>query len=202
MRLGLIGPAHDGDDDALERAVLFLSKDLGVQRAVYLGVDQALDRVVSTLAERLVMDHPGDAAVWPRAADRCADGDPAEIDHFIKVERERLKLMVFGALPSEETRLVELLSGKVAVMIYDKALLDEDDIASATLIVFGKSPEPLIKPIGSRWFLSPGPLDAYGIMLLEDSDEGIKLTLFDNDCNVVRNDRLLSMQSMLPQAMR
>jgi hypothetical protein len=201
MRLGLIGPAHDGDD-ALERAVQFLSKQEGVQRAIYLGVDQALDRVVSTLAERLVNDNPGDAFVWPRAADRCADGDPGEIDAFIRAERERLSLMVFSALPSEETRLVELLSGKVAVMIYDKARLDEDDIASATLIVFGKSPEPLIKPIGSRWFLSPGPLDAYGIMLLEDSDEGIKLTLFDNDCNVVRSDRLLSMQSMLPQAMR
>lgn len=201
MRLGLIGPAHDGDE-ALERAVHFLSKEKGVQRAVYLGVDQALDRVVSTLAARLVNDDPEDAAVWPRAADRCADGDPAEIDAFIRAERERLSLMVFGALPSAETRLVELLSGKVAVMIYDKARLDEDDIASATLIVFGKSPEPLIKPIGSRWFLSPGPLDAYGIMLLEDSDVGIKLTLFDNECNVVRTDRLLSMQSMLPQAMR
>jgi len=200
MRLGLIGPAHGGDA-RLERAVRFLSSEQAVQRAVYLGTDQALDRVVRALAEHLVDDDPADSAMWPRAAAQCAAGAPDAIDRFIAAERSRLALAVFGALPSEDTRLVELLSGKVAVMIYDKARLDEDDIASATLIVFGKSPEPLVKPIGSRWFLSPGPLDEYGIMTLEDSDSGINLKLFDNACKLVRSARLVAAQSVLPRGL-
>ncbi len=93
-------------------------------------------------------------------------------------------------MPGADTRLVELLNGKVAVMIHDKALLDEDDIASATYLVFGKSAEPLVKPIGSRWFLSPGPLESHGIMLLEDGPDGVEMTLFDAQCREVRRERL------------
>ena len=128
MRLGLIGPANDRDD-LLERAVRFLSKERAVHRAVYLGLDPALERVVGALASRAVGDDPGVGAVWQRAAVRCGQAAPAEIDRFLEAERERLSLMVFGALPGEDTRLIELLCGKVAVLIHDKALLDEDAVS-------------------------------------------------------------------------
>jgi len=191
MRLGLLGPAHD-QDDVLERTVRFLSKERLVHRAVYLGLDAALERVVGKLASRAVGDDPNVSAVWQRAAVRCARADPQELSSFLEAERERLSLMVFGALPGEDTRLVELLSGKVAVMIHDKALLDEDDIASATYLVFGKSDEPTVKPIGSRWFLSPGPLGPHGVMLLEDGPSGVELSLFDSECREVRRERLVA----------
>lgn len=194
MRLGLIGPANDADD-LLERAVRFLSREHSVHRAVYLGLDSALERVVGVLASRAVGDDPNVSAVWQRAALRCSQASPQELDQFLEAERERLSLMVFGALPGADTRLVELLNGKVAVMIHDKALLDEDDIASATYLVFGKSEEPTVKPIGSRWFLSPGPLDAFGIMLLEDGPGGVELSLFDNECRLARRQRLVSQAS-------
>lgn len=194
MRLGLIGPANDRDDH-LERAVRFLSKERAVHRAVYLGLDSALERVVGALASRAVGDDPNVGAVWHRAAVRCSTASPRELDAFLEAERERLSLMVFGGLPGADTRLVELLNGKVAVMIHDKALLDEDDIASATYLVFGKSAEPMVKPIGSRWFLSPGPLDAFGIMLLEDGPTGVELSLYDNQCRQVRRERLVAPSS-------
>jgi|SRR5688572_30246867 len=177
MRLGLLGPA--ASDDSLERAVRLLYKQVRVHRAVYLGLNQALERVVRALAARLVEDDPAESAVWQRAAERCTAAPPWEIDTFLTAERERLALAVFGALPGPDTRLVELLNGKVAVMIHDKALLDEDDIASATFLVFGKSNEPLVKPIGSRWFLSPGSLDQHGPMTLEDGGEGVELVQYD-----------------------
>ncbi len=189
MRLGLIGPAEN-HDDALERAVRFLYRELKVHRAVYLGLDAALDRVVREIAGRLVADDPSDGAVWLRAAQRCLDASPEVIDELLETERERLALMVFGSLPGPETRLVELLNGKVAVMIHDKALLDEDDIASATYVVFGKSPEALVKPIGSRWFLSPGMLGTHGIMVLEDEGSGVGLVLYDANCKEVRREVL------------
>lgn len=191
MRLGLIGPA-DEQDDLLERAVRFLSKERAVHRAVYLGFDSALERVVGELASKAVGDDPGVGALWQRAAARCEAASPPEIDAFLEAERERLALMVFGALPGADTRLVELLNGKVAVMIHDKALLDEDDIASATYLIFGKSPEPMIKSIGSRWFLSPGPLGDFGVMLLEDGPNGVELSLYDGECREVRSERLVA----------
>jgi hypothetical protein len=190
MRLGLIGPLSDRPE-VLERAVSFLCSEVGVHRAVYLGLDGALDRVVSELAARLVADDPGESAVVQRAAKRCAAAPPETIDAFLGAERQRLALMVFGALPGDDTRLVELLDGKVAVMIHDKALLDEDDIASATYLVFGKSSEPTVKQIGSRFFLSPGSLKTHGIMLLEDEQRGVELTLYDSECRVARQERLV-----------
>jgi hypothetical protein len=190
MRLGLIGPA-DNRDDLLERAVRFLYREVGVHRAVYLGLDAALERVVRDMAARLVGDDPGEEAVWQRAAERCATASPEEIDSFLQTERERMALVVFGSLPGGDTRLIELLNGKVAVLIHDKALLDEDDIASATYLVFGKSDEPLVKPIGSRWFLSPGPLSSFGIMTLEDRDGRVELSLYDNVGREVRRERLI-----------
>jgi hypothetical protein len=191
MRLGLIGPANDRDD-LLERAVRFLSKERAVHRAVYLGLDPALERVVGALASRAVGDDPGVGAVWQRAAVRCGQAAPAEIDRFLEAERERLSLMVFGALPGEDTRLIELLCGKVAVMIHDKALLDEDDIASATFLVFGKSTEPMVKPIGSRWFLTPGPLASGGVMVLDDGSGVVELSLYDDQQREVRRERLMT----------
>jgi hypothetical protein len=191
MRLGLIGPARD-QAAALERAVRFLSRERRVHRAVYLGLDAALEQVVGALARRAVDDDPGVGAVWSRAARRCALASPADLDHFLEGERERLGLMVFGALPGADTRLVELLSGKVAVMIHDKALLDEDDIASAAFLVFGKSAEPVVKPIGSRWFVSPGPLGEGGVAVLDDGSGEVELTLFDAECREVRRERLAS----------
>ena len=189
MRLGLLGPASE-HDDVLERAVRFLYRERAVHRAVYLGLDLAIERVVSSLAAQVVGDDPGTLALWQRAAARCTHAEPGDIDAFLEAERERLALRVFGSLPGSETRLVELLNGKVAVMIHDKALLDEDDIASATYLVFGKSSEPMVKAIGSRWFLSPGSLDTHGIMVLEDGVQGVELSLYDNACKEVRHERL------------
>lgn len=190
VRLGLIGPANDRLD-VLERAVSFLSTELAVHRAVYLGLDGALDQVVRALAERLVGDDPGESAVLQRAAKRCSDASPEVIDSFLAAERQRLALMVFGSLPAADTRLVELLDGRVAVMLHDKADLDEDDIASATYLLFGKSDQPLIKPIGSRFFISPGTLASHGILLLEDEQQGVELTLFDSACQLVKQERLV-----------
>lgn len=191
MRLGLLGPAHERED-ALEDAVEFLLREAGVDRAVYLGVDRALDAVIHRRAERLVGAAPDDASLWQRATDRCARATPAEIDAYLGAERERRALSIFESLPDDGTRLIELLDGKVLVMIHDKGKLDEDDILPASLIAFGRSRQPLVRQVGSRWFLSPGSLEDFGIMTLEDSDDGIHLALFDRTRQEVRRERLLA----------
>ena len=91
-----------------------------------------------------------------------------------------------------EVSSLDQASGRVVVMIYDKADLDEDDIMPASLLVFGKSRQPLVKQVGSRWFLSPGLLEHFGVMTLEDHDDGIHLALFDSAGREVRRERLIA----------
>lgn len=163
-----------------------------MDRAVYLGVDQALERVVRRWAERLVGDNPDDSAIWQRAVKACAAAAPAEIDSFLVAERERRALSVFESLPGDGKCAIELLNGKIAVMTHDKADLDEEDILPASLLVFGKSVQPLVKQVGSRWFLAPGKLGDFGVMTLEDHDDGIHLALFDSAGREVRRERLIA----------
>lgn len=191
MRLGLLGPAPE-NDAALERGARFLLHDVGVDRAIYLGIDPVLDRVVHSWAARVVGGDPDDAAVWSRAALQCARGTPEQIEAFLEAERERRSLQIFESLPDAGTRVIELLGGKVVVMIYDKAHLDEEDILPASVLVFGKSDEPLVKQVGSRWFLSPGGFGRGGIMTLEDHDDVIHVTSFDVDGRELDRQQLRS----------
>jgi len=169
-----------------------LLEEKQVDRAVYLGLDGALDAVVSSWAERLVGENPSEEGVWSRAAKACARGNPDAIDAFLASERERAKLRVFESLPDGETRLVEMLGGALALMIHDKAELNEEDMLPARVLIFGKAKGAVVKQVGQRWFLSAGSFDeaGAGIMLLEDLDEGIFLTLFDRACSEVRTERL------------
>jgi hypothetical protein len=191
MRLGLLGPARD-NRQTLERAARFLLCDLGVDRAVYLDVDHALDSVVRGWAERLVAGDPAEDAIWQRATERCLRANPAEIDEFIAAERERSALKIFESLPGDTARSIEILNGKVAVLIYDKDDLDEEDLLPASFLVFGASAEPVVKSVGDRWFLSPGTLEHFGLMTLEDRDDGVHLILFDSECREVRRQVLVS----------
>ena len=90
-------------------------------------------------------------------------------------------------LPGVGSRSVELLNGKVVVLIYDKAHLDEEDIVAASLLVFGKSSEVMLKQVGPRWFLSPGN---QGAMILEDRDDGIHLSVYSPDLQELKSQSL------------
>jgi hypothetical protein len=191
MRLALLGPA-EGHTTELSAAARFLLDEKLVDRAVYLGIDGALDAVVQSWAESLVGEDPSEEAVWERAARACLRSGAADIDGFISKERARARLRVFESLPDSETRVVEMLGGALAVMIHDKAKLNEEDMLPARILIFGKGKGAVIKQVGQRWFLSAGSLgdEGSGVMLLDDTDEGIHLTLLDRACQEVRTERL------------
>lgn len=189
MRLGLLGPVG-ARPASFQTAVRFLLEQENVDRAVYLGFDGALDRVVERRAQELVGKDASDDGLIVRSAKRCVEATAEEIDAFVAAERERTRLKIFESLAGDDTRAVELLDGRVVVMIYDKALLDEEDILPATFLVFGKSKRPVVKQIGTRWFLSPGSFDQAGLMILEDADEGFVLRVFDPKCKEIRSEKL------------
>ncbi len=178
MRLGLLGPAGK-DVQAVRRALRFLLEEVVVDRAVYLGLDGALDEAVRGLAEEIVGGDPSREAIWARALEACARADAPVIDAFVECERECEALRIFESLPSDGARSIEILGGKVAVMIHDKANLDEEDIGAAGLLLFGKADGPLLRQVGARWFISPGTFGEGGIAVLDDEGDGVVITFFD-----------------------
>lgn len=179
MRLGLLGPAR-GEISALGRAAEFLLNGARVHRAIYLGNDGALDRAVAAWARKLVGDDPSDDGTWKRAADLAMTGSPTQIDRFVTTERARLRLKALEALPEAASRTIEMVGERVAILIHDKGQLDEEDILTANILLYGKSDAPLVRKIGTRWFVSPGPLLGQGGMaVLDDEQDDISVTIFD-----------------------
>jgi hypothetical protein len=189
MRLALLGPAGN-DKKSLEAAARFVLEQLRVDRAVYLAVDGMLDEVVSAWAEELVGEDPTELGVWTRSFHACAEAPPETIDEYLAAEQERRALRAFESLPDAGTRAVEMLGGALAVMIYDKALLDEEDMLPARLLLFGKSRGAIVKQVGQRWFLSPGSFDEAGLMTLDDDGDGVALTLYDKNLDLLRSEQL------------
>jgi hypothetical protein len=182
VRLGLLGPAN-GNLAALARTAEFLLNGAKVTRAIYLGADEAIEDTVALWAESLVGPDPSDEGVWERAFGVATGGTTEQLDTFLRTERARLRLKSLERLPPEELRTVEMFGDRVAVLIHDKAFLDEEDIFSAAFLIYGKGDGPLLKKIGPRWFMTPGPVGGpgCGAIVLDDTGDDVVATLYDAD---------------------
>jgi hypothetical protein len=182
VRLGLLGPA-EGDLKGLAKGAEFLLNVAHVDRAIYLGEDRSLEAAVVSWAMRLVGHDPTDEGAWEQAGQLALRGSPAEIDWFVRAQRARLRLRALESLPSGQSRTIEMIGDRVAILLYDKGLLDEEDIFAAHLLIYGRSDGPLVKRIGTRWFLTPGPIgkDGGGVAILDESKDDIAVTLYDVD---------------------
>ncbi len=191
MKLGLLGPA-EGDVASLRRAAQLLVDVSKVDRAIYLGRDDALEQVVDGWAKRLVGDDPTESGMWRRAGELAVVGSPAEIDAFVQTERARLGLRVFESIPGGRARTIEIIGDRVAVLVYEKALLDEEDIFAANLILYGKSDQPVVRRIGARWFVTPGRMGAPGggACVLDDGGEDVTLTIYDGSGKACHHEAL------------
>jgi hypothetical protein len=170
--------------DGLARAADNLVERVKVERAIYLGADDALDDMVAAWATRIVEGDPTDDAAWTRAAELAMHGTARDIDAFVSRERARQRLRVLERLPKGGVaRTIEMIGDRVAVLIHDKGLLDEEDIFAASLIVYGRSPEPLVKRIGARWFVTPGNIGIAGggSAVLDDGGEEIIASVYAAD---------------------
>ncbi len=163
-----------------------------VTRAIYLGADEALEDTVALWAESLVGADASDKGLWDRAFAVAAEGSPEQIQAFLRSERARMRLKSLESLPPRELRSVEMFGDRVAILVHDKALLDEEDIFAATFLVYGKSDAPLVKRIGPRWFLTPGPISQEdgGAIVLDDSAEEVVATFYDASGRIVRSETL------------
>jgi hypothetical protein len=143
MRFAVLGPAND-DLLALEKAASLTLFELEADPVIYLGPDDALDRLVIDWARRLVGPDPSEDGLWSRAAERCCAASPEEIDRFISAERRRERLKALRCLPAATSRTIEILEGRVAS--------PRPGFSTGTLsaLLFGKSKEPSGRSVPAR----------------------------------------------------
>jgi hypothetical protein len=201
VRLGVLGPAA-GDLPGLARAAQQLLDEARVERVLYVGSDDALDRVVAGWARHIVGEAAPEHSLFDRAARRCAAASAEEIAKFVDAERARARLRVFASLPPAPKRTIELLDGRVVCLLFDKALLDEEDILGASVIVFGKSATPLLRRVGSRVFVAPGTIgvEGGGVAVLDDEGGGIRIELRDATGKVGLSDHVAATAKVKVQA--
>jgi hypothetical protein len=173
MRVGIIGPAED--PQVLREACEFLLGDAGVEQAIYLGTDDTVDQVVSAWSAEMMGE--GDAedaerAFLNRAARLAGSGTSAEIRALLEADAQLQRLRALHRLPPAPARAIEMVEDRIVIAVHDKAILDEEDIANAHVIVYGKSDQPVFKRFGPRCFFTPGPLGDRKVGILEVDRDG------------------------------
>jgi hypothetical protein len=180
VRLAVIGPSG-GDVSMFARMADLLLNGAAVRRAIYLGADDAVDETVALWAKALVGPDLSHDRIWERALEVARREPPENIDAFLRGERARRRLRSIEGLPPPDRRSVEIFGDRLAVLVHDRARLDEDDIFSASLLIYGKSDAPLAKRIGARWFLTPGPIGETGggAIVLDDAGGELQASFYD-----------------------
>lgn len=180
MRIGLLGPA-EGDETALRDAVEFLLGDAAVDQAIYLGRDDAtIGRVITAWAREIFGGEPSEESFLARGAELAANGTPDEIEELLGAEQSLRRLSAVRTLPPPPTRAIEMIADRILIAVHDKSILDEEDIANASLIVYGNAKEAELRRFGSRYFLTPGPVSKGRVAIIELEEDGtISLVLYE-----------------------
>ncbi len=170
MRIGFIGPVGDTDLSVLREATEFLLGDADAEQAIYLGEDNAADRLAETWMAELEEATVGDFLA--RAASLAIDGTPGAIDKLLERDEQARRLTRLHTLPPAPARAVEMMEDRILLVVHDKSILDEEDIANASVIVYGRSKEALLRRFGPRYFFTPGPLSGGTVGLFEADRDG------------------------------
>ena len=178
MRIGLASDSQ-GNLDALEKAFgLFLRA--GVGRVFFLGgrladVDAVLGRRRLRPASAAPRTDSEFLAAFEDALARHASGDPFG-DRIVRVASRACPEYATGIVPSKQVDLVE---GRICCLVHDKAELDRDDIANATVLFHGNADRAAVVQIGPRYFVTPGRLGApasggvpptFGVLEMSEKD--------------------------------
>lgn len=180
MRIGFVGPARGNVTRFRELCELLLF-DLAVDRVVYLGADDTLDRAVKGWAAQLGAP-ADDVSFLTEVALLAPDAPPDVLDDLLTRDGKRQRLADIAGVPDARDRCVEMIEGRVLLMVYDRAVLDEDDITNATVVVYGDALKPDARVIGPRGFLTPGGVASLGgahVAVVEGLPAGLRMALHD-----------------------
>lgn len=177
MKIGLIG-ACDGNAEELHEAVDFMMGDVGVELLVYLGADDTITAAARKWAAEEAPGELDENAFLTKVAAEVKHGGVAELDAIFEQDAALDRLSTIRRLPPAPARAIEMIGDKIITLVWDKAVLGEEDIANAFFTVYGKSKKMLFKRFGPRYFFTPGPLSGGHIGVLEQEGDSIALSLF------------------------
>lgn len=205
MRIGLIGPAgsrngtrNGAAEKDLRKALEFLLVDADVQQAIYFGVDDSIDAVVGNWAGEIMGGEASEDAFLTRAAAAAISGTPEAIATLLNADLFARRLSLVRKLPLAPARAIEMLDKWIVLGVHDKSVLEEEDIANADVIVYGKSEAAHIKRFGPRAFFTPGPLSAGHVGMLELTPGGeLEISVFDLSGTPISSETLQSRSAKL-----
>lgn len=186
MRIGVIGQAGQGRGELRKAIELFLS-DPEIKQVIYLGADGAVDAVATDWAQESLHDD----AFLSRAAALAPRGTADEITALLAEYGAAERLGAVRKLPDPPARAIEMLEKWIVLAVHDKSILDEDDIANAHVIVYGKASDADFKRFGPRAFLTPGPLAKGKVGRISLRPDGhLDVDLLDLQGAVVQHEEL------------
>jgi hypothetical protein len=187
MRIGLVGPGADAAHGELERGLGLLLRDASVRHVLYLGDDDAVDPVIAAWRAQGLDDD----ALLAQAVDLACEGSADQLGALLREDRASRRGFAIRKLPALPSRAIEMIERFIVLGVHDKAVLDEDDIASAHIIVYGKSDGPSLRRFGPRSFFTPGPVrDGHVGCLSIEAGGACEVTLLALSGNVVLREQL------------
>ena len=175
MRIGLLGPTED--EEALREATSFLLGDAEAEQVIFLGDAAFLEGAIARWAVDLGLG--GDTSFLDRALAAALSENTRALDEFLTADLYARRLLDVRRLPDSPARAVEFLDDRIVLFVRDKSVLDEEDIANANLIVYASASESQLHKFGRRAFFSPGPLSAGRVGVIESSEEGFSVAVYD-----------------------
>lgn len=184
MRMGIIGSAHRAER-ALQQAIELFLDDPLLKQIVYLGEDDAISQAVSRYSREQLTEEQ----FLDRAVQLACGGSAEAVEQLLEADRQAQRVSLLRCLPPKPACAIEMLEKWIILAVHDKAVLEEDDVANAHVIVYGEAPEADIKRFGPRSFLTPGPLDKNVVGSLNlRADGALDLALLDLQGTVIRSE--------------
>lgn len=175
MRIGLVGPTDN--PQLFREAATFLLTQLDANPVIYLGDGQfAQDELARWSAE--LGGNDIERSFLDRAIE-FADAGPDEIEALLADDAVLTRLRSIHRLPDPPARAVEMIDDRLLLFVYDKGVLDEEDIANAHMIVYGRGETADLRRFGRRVFFTPGPLATQRVGLLEATTDGLFALSYD-----------------------
>lgn len=198
MRIGLIGPVAS-DLANLRSAITTLFVEAGVDRAVYLGSDGALDVLAKEWTSSL--GGPTGLAFDDRALDLAVSGSATEIRELLAADANARRLERLASLPPPPSQALEMLDDRFLLFTHDTSTLDEDDIANAQVIIYGVAKQMLFRRFGPRAFFTPGPPSEGHLGIVEtDFDGRLTITAMKSDGSIALRESLASRSNRMSVA--
>lgn len=167
--------------DRLSEWVRFALQPLQAERVFYLGGDSALEQYQRQTAGSLVRDP--ELSVWQRSLG-CLSASPDEIERTVEAEQQLGDLSRLVSIPRATTLRVPISRRHEAVLCFDRIDVTDQQMLACSVLAFGNGRAPLVRQLGSKFMLCPGAAPEAGLLLL-DTHDGLKVSLFDHHCEPV-----------------